>query len=123
MKTVNIDRLEKICNTKLNVFQQNAIYEWGKEYAESVNAELKRQYIQEYQDDLIMSVDNFIIAIAFVLHFSEKLKLGKKRLYEILTEIQATVDMFNKKGEYTPKDYQKMLADDGIKIKMNWDKE
>lgn len=117
MKEINCERLNKICGQKLNVFQQNAIYEWGKEYGESIQAELKRQYEQKFQEDLGRSIDYFLISIAFVLHFGETTKYGKKRVYEVLKDIQATVDMFTT-HEYSPQDYQKMLAEDGIHIKL-----
>lgn len=120
MKSINLDRLEKICGNNLTVFQKNAIYQLGKEYEDTLSSELKREYDYAYQTILGKSIDHFIIAIAFVLHFSETTKFGKKRIHEILKEIQETVDMFGNK-EYSAKDYIKMLHDEGIDINIKWD--
>lgn len=117
MKTININRLEKICGNNLNVFQKQAIYQWGKEFEDTVRSELDREYKQNYQKDLSTAVDHFIIAIAFVLHFGENTKLENENIYEVLQDIQETVDMFRKK-EYSPQDYIKMLQDEGINIKI-----
>ena len=119
MKTVNIDRLETICNTKLIVFQKQAIYGWAKEFEDTVKSELERLYKQNYEEDLGRGINHFIIAIAFVLHFGEATRLGRKRLSSVLRDIQATVDMFEKR-EYTAKDYVKMLKEDKIDIKVKW---
>lgn len=117
MKHINIDRLDAICGKDLTVFQRQAIYQWAKEFEDTLTSEVKRQLEYKYQEDLKNAVDYFIISIAFVLHFNEKLKLGKKRLSDVLRDIQVTVDMFHK-NEYSPMDYLKMLKDDGIDLKM-----
>ena len=117
MKTVNVDRLEKICNTELNVFQKQALRGWAKEYEDTVKSELERVYKQNYEENLARGIDHFLIAIAFVLHFGETTKLGRKRLYSVLNDIQATVDMLGS-SEYTAKEYLKMLHDDKIKLEV-----
>lgn len=116
MKTINLNRLEKICGHNLTVFQKQAIYQWGKEYEDTMRSELEREYKQNYGDYLGLAINHFLIAIAFVLHFGEKTKFGNKRLHEILRDIEETVDMFNSK-EYSAKEYVQMLNDDGIQIK------
>ena len=117
MKTINIDRLEKICNTNLNIFQKQDIYNWAKEFENTVKSELDREYKQSYEEDLGKAVNHFLIAIAFVLHFGETTKFGCKRLSSVLKDIQATVDMFGK-NEYTVKDYDRMLKEDKINMKI-----
>lgn len=118
MKPININRLEKICGNNFTVFQKQAIYEWGKEFEDTLTSELKYEYLNEYENDLKTAIDYFIISIAFVLHFGEKTRFGSKRLNEVLKDIEETVDMFRKK-EYSPQDYIKILKDDGIDLKMN----
>ena len=119
MRPININRLEKICGNNLTVFQKQAIYEWAKEFENTLSSELKHDYKNEYEEDLRIAIDYFIISITFVLHFGETTKFGKKRLNQTLKDIEATVDMFRKK-EYSPKDYIKMLEDDGIDIKIKY---
>lgn len=119
MKTINFNRLETICGKELSVFQKQAIYQWGKEFEDTVRSELNREYKQDYQRDLGQAVDYFIIAIAFTLHFNEKTRFGRKRLFDVLKDIQETVDMFRKR-EYSPQEYVKMLHDEKIDIKVKW---
>ena len=82
-----------------------------------MRSEIKREEKHKYNEDLKRAVDLYLIATSFTLHFNEKLKLGKKRLFDVLRDIQATVELFDGK-EYSPKDYEQMLKDDGINIKI-----
>ena len=118
MKSINLNRLEKICGHNLTVFQKQAIYQWGKEYEDTMKSELEREYKYDYQKYLSITLNHYIVAMAFVLHFGEKTKFGNKRLTEVLRDIEQTVDMFNTK-EYSAKEYVKMLNDDGVKFKIN----
>lgn len=115
MKGINLNRLEKICGNNLTIFQKQAIYEWGKQYEDLLSSELRKEFKDEYEKDLGTAVNHFIVAIAFVLHFGEKTRFGSKRLFEVLKDIEETVDMFRKK-EYSAQDYLKMLHDDGINL-------
>lgn len=119
MKTANLKRLETICGKDLTVFQKQALYQWGKEFEDTVKSELDREYKYSYGRDLGQAVDYFIIAIAFVLHFGESTRFGRKRLGSVLRDIQETVDMF-RRDEYKPKDYINMLKDEGIDIKIRF---
>lgn len=114
---INIDELAYIAGKgkKLDVFQMQKIYCWANQVEQTIKGELKRQYEQQYKEDLASAVDCFIIAIAYALHFNEKTRFGAKRLNDFLEDLQATVDMFGRK-EYSPKDYEQMLRDDGINI-------
>lgn len=120
-KAINVDKLAYIVGEgkQLTVFQRQGIYNWAKQFEETVKSELNREYERQYKADLGRAVDCFIIAIAFVLHFNEKTKFGKKRLFDVLRDIQATVEMFSKR-EYSPKDYEQMLRDDGIDINVKF---
>lgn len=122
IKAINVDKLAYIVGEgkKLTIFQKQGIYNWAKQFEDTVKSELNREYEQQYKADLARSVDCFIIAIAFVLHFNEKTRFGRKRIFDVLRDIQATVEMFSAK-EYSPKDYEQMLRDDGIYINVKLD--
>lgn len=117
---VNIIRLQSICGRGFLPQQIKAIEQWGKTFEDNVRAELVRIMEDEYKRYLLYSIDIFIIAIAFVLHFNEKTRFGQKRLNDVLHDITETVDLFNH-GEYSPKDYVRMLEKDGIKLKKTTD--
>ncbi len=74
---------------------------------------IKKFYGDKFEHDLKQSIEWYIIAIAYTLHFNEKCKFGKKRLQDVMDDLVATVDMFNR-GEYSPDDYVQQLKDDGI---------
>ena len=111
-KPINVDELAYITGQGkgLNVFQKQKVYNWAKQFEDTVKSELNREYEQQYKEDLERAIEYFIVSIAFVLHFNEKTKFGRKRVFDVLHDIEATVEMFRKK-EYEPKDYVQMLAD------------
>lgn len=119
MKTININRLETICGSKLDVFRQNALNGLVKEYEETVRSELKREIEYKYNKDLATAVDCFLVAIAFTLHFGETTKFGQKRIDKVLGEIQTTVDLLGGK-EYSIREYEQMLRDDGIYLNIKF---
>lgn len=117
MKELNVKRLEDICGRKLTIFQKQAINEFAKEYEKTVISEYRREFEQKFEENLGKSIDRYLIAIAFTLHFGESTKFGVKRLGSIMRDLQATVELLGKK-EYTAKEYLKMLKDDKIDIKV-----
>lgn len=118
MKELNVKRLEDICHIKLTIFQKHAINEWAKEYEKTVISEYRREFEHTFQENLGKSIDRYLIAIAFTLHFGEATKFGAKRLGSIMRDLQETVELLGEK-EYTAQEYLKMLKDDKIDIKVN----
>lgn len=90
-----------------------------KKYAEDVimkaNREMRAEYEKAFKEELAEAIDNYIIAIAYTLKFSELTKFGPKRTKEFLQDVSATVNMFTTK-EYTPEEYKKILAENGIEL-------
>lgn len=76
---------------------------------------LRKEFEHNYQEELQCSIDCFITAIAYSLHFSEETHLGQKRLSSFLEDMYVTVDMF-RTGEYKPEEYEAELLKAGIKI-------
>lgn len=102
-----IRRLQKAAREK-NI---SHLIDWIKQFDDQVG----RDYENAFQKELSEAIDNFCLAIAYALHFSEKTKFGEKRIKEFLNDTFVTVDMF-RKGEYSPEEYKKQLSKAGIKI-------
>lgn len=85
------------------------------EWAEQFENQIRQEYENAFQKELAEAIDNFCVAIAYALHFSEKTKFGNKRIKEFMDDVFVTVDMFTK-GEYSPEDYRQELIKSGITI-------
>lgn len=105
----------KTINTpqKLENFSKHMEYNLRKEY--------QKLYELKYQQDLDNSIDLFILAIVYTLHFNEKTKFGNNRIEDFMQDLFATVDYF-RTGEYDPIDYKNQLEKEGIKILTHNDK-
>lgn len=76
---------------------------------------LRKEFNDAYKDELDNSVQNFITAIAYTLHYSEEVNLQHDELASFMNDLFTSVDMF-RKGEYNPEDYREQLKEDGIEI-------
>ena len=76
---------------------------------------LRKEFNDAYKDELDNSVQNFITAIAYTLHYSEEVSLQHDELASFMNDLFTSVDMF-RKGEYNPEDYREQLKEDGIEI-------
>ena len=105
-----LERAMDKCDKRRN---KQALYEWGIQFEKQIMDATEKAYEEKFKKDLEASVDAFIIAIMYTLHFSEKTKFGPKRCNEIMQDIVATVNMFYD-GEYSPEEYKEILAKDKI---------
>lgn len=76
---------------------------------------LRKEFNDAYKDELDSSIQNFITAIAYTLHFSDELNLKQDELASFMDDLFVSVDMF-RRGEYNPEDYREQLKEDGIVI-------
>lgn len=104
-----IRRLEKAAKEK----DKKHLVEWAKQLEDQIRQEYNKQYEQDFKEEIMQAIDNFMVAIAYTLHFSENTKLGPKRLPNFMEELFETVDLY-RKGEFNPLDYQKELEKCGI---------
>ena len=74
---------------------------------------VRKQYDDMYHDELDNSIQNFLFAIAYTLHFSDSINLQKDELSSLMDDLFVSVDMF-RKGEWKPEDYENALKEDGI---------
>ena len=76
---------------------------------------LRKEFESAYKNELDSSVQNFITAIAYTLHFNDEVHLQQDELASFMDDLFVSVDMF-RKGEYKPEEYREQLKEDGIEI-------
>lgn len=76
---------------------------------------LRKKFESAYKDELDNSVQNFITAIAYTLHYNEEVHLQQDELASFMEDLFVSVELF-RKGEYNPDDYKEQLKEDGIEI-------
>ena len=73
-----------------------------------IEKEIKEFHEEEYHKTIRYTVDSFLVAIAYTLHFNEKCKFGNNRVTDFMNDLMAVVNGF-KTGEYTPEEYKEIL--------------
>lgn len=100
---------------KIKNYSKEEMERWLQlEYNITYNV-LRKEFNDAYKDELDSSVQNFITAIAYTLHFSEDVQLQHDELASFMNDLFVSVDLF-RKGEYNPNDYREQLKSDGIEI-------
>lgn len=84
-------------------------------YYNSMYNTLRKEFNDNYKDELDSSVQNFITAIAYTLHFNEDINLKNDELASFMNDLYVSVELF-RTGEYNPEDYREQLREDGIEI-------
>ena len=105
-------RLEKASKEK----DKRKLIEWGLQFEDTIRQEYEKNFEETVQKELLQSIDNFIIAIIYTLHFNEKCKFGGKRIDDFMEDLLSTVDNFNDES-YSPEEYKEILKKDGIEVK------
>lgn len=77
---------------------------------------LRKQFDNAYRDELDSSIQNFLFAIAYTLHWNEDVSIDSDKMASFMEDLFVTVDMF-RKGEYRPEDYAEALKEDGVEFK------
>lgn len=108
-----LKRLERADDKAHKKRSREPLYEWGIQLEKQIEEKIRKFYEEKFRKDMSKSIEWYIIAIAYTLHFNEKCKFGRKRLQDIMEDLTATVDLFGTK-EYTAEDYLKQLEEDGI---------
>lgn len=95
---------------------------WLQGYYNVTYSSLRKEFENAYKEELDSSVQNFITAIAYTLHYNEEVHLQHDELSSFMDDLFVSVEMF-RKGEYNPEDYREQLRSDGIEIaKYDYDK-
>lgn len=88
---------------------------WLQGYYNVTYNSLRKEFEDAYKDELDSSIQNFITAIAYTLHYNEEVHLQRDELVSFMDDLFVSVDMF-RKGEYKPEEYKEQLKEDGIEI-------
>lgn len=99
----------------LKSFSREQMEKWLQGYYNVTYNSLRKEFNTAYKDELDSSVQNFITAIAYTLHYNEDVHLQHDELNSFMEDLFVSVEMF-RKGEYNPEDYREQLREDGIEI-------
>lgn len=108
-----LDRAKQKADKKKS---QQPLYDWAIQLEQQLSDKTKKIYEEQFEKKMAESIGWYMIALAYTLHFNEKTKFGSKRLQDVMSDIQATVELFGNR-EYTIDDYIKQLEEDGIILK------
>lgn len=99
----------------LKSFSREQMEKWLQGYYNVTYNSLRKEFESSYKDELDSSVQNFITAIVYTLHYNEDVHLQHDELNSFMEDLFVSVEMF-RKGEYNPEDYREQLREDGIEI-------
>ena len=99
----------------LKGFSKEQMENWLQGYYNVTYNSLRKEFESAYKDELDSSVQNFITAIAYTLHYNEDVHLQHDELNSFMEDLLVSVEMF-RKGEYNPEEYREQLREDGIEI-------
>ena len=99
----------------LKSFSREQMERWLQGYYNVTYNSLRKEFNEAYKDELDSSVQNFITAIAYTLHYNEDVHLQHDELNSFMEDLFVSVEMF-RKGEYRPEEYKEQLKEDGIVI-------
>lgn len=99
----------------LKSFSKEQMEKWLQGYYNITYNSLRKEFNDAYKDELDSSVQNFITAIAYTLHYNEDVHLQHDELSSFMDDLFVSVEMF-RKGEYKPEEYEEQLKEDGIQI-------
>ena len=99
----------------LKGFSKEQMEKWLQGYYNVTYNSLRKEFNDAYKDELDSSVQNFITAIAYTLHYNEDVHLQHDELSSFMEDLFVSVEMF-RKGEYKPEEYKEQLKEDGIVI-------
>lgn len=99
----------------LKGFSKEQMEKWLQGYYNITYNSLRKEFNDVYKDELDSSVQNFITAIVYTLHYNEDVHLQHDELNSFMEDLFVSVEMF-RKGEYRPEEYREQLKEDGIII-------
>lgn len=77
---------------------------------------LRKQFNNAYKEELDNSIQNFLFAIAYTLHWNEDVAIDSDKMSSFMQDLFVTVDLF-RTGDYKPEDYAEELKKDGVEFK------
>ena len=77
---------------------------------------LRKQFDNAYREELDSSIQNFLYAIAYTLHYNEDVAIDSDKMASFMQDLFVTVDLF-RTGDYKPEDYNEALKENGVEFK------
>lgn len=109
--TNELNRLHRCAKNK----DKKEIIKWGQEFEDRLNKKYYEIYKKQYMIWLEETFKDLDVALMYTLHFNESTKFGNKRLKSVMDDLAVTMQGYYRK-EFSRKEYNKMLENDGIKI-------
>lgn len=109
--TNELNRLHRCAKNK----DKKEIIKWGQEFEDRLNKKYYEIYKKQYMIWLEETFKDLDVALMYTLHFNESTKFGNKRLKSVMDDLAVTMRGFYRK-EFSRKEYNKMLKDDGINV-------
>lgn len=100
---------------KIKGMSKDEMSRWLDYHNMMINNSIRKEYNEAYKDELDSSVQNFITAIAYTLHYNDDVHLQHDELNSFMEDLFVSVELF-RKGEYNPEEYREQLREDGIEI-------
>ena len=100
---------------KIKTMSKETMERWLSNRNASMYEQLRKIFEKEYQDEVNSSINNFLVAIAYTLTFTEEISIEKGAIAGVIEDLMVTVDMF-RTGEYKPQDYEKQLKENGVQF-------
>ena len=115
MNKDEFNRLDRAKQKSDKKKSQQPLYDWAIQLEQQLSDKTKKFYEERYEEHMKLSIEWYLIALMYVLHFNSKTKFGVKRLQDVMDDIQATTELFGTR-EYSAEDYIQQLKDDGIEL-------
>ena len=93
----------------LKNFSREQMEKWLQGYYNLTYNSLRKEFNEAYKDELDSSVQNFITAIAYTLHYCEDVHLQHDELNSFMEDLFVSVEMF-RKGEFDPQNLDRILG-------------
>ena len=101
---------------KIKNYSKTEMENWLQLRDDVMYATLRKEFNNAYKDELDNSIQNFLFAIAYTLHWNEDVAITSEKMASFMEDLFITVDMF-RTGEYKPEEYAEELKKDGVEFK------
>ena len=75
-----LKRLERADDKAHKKRSREPLYEWGIQLEKQLEDKIQKFYEKKFKENLMQSIEWYIIAITYTLHFNEKCKFRKEKI-------------------------------------------
>lgn len=99
--------------------KENKLKDWafglGLQLSNVLDIRYKDDFKKQFEREFGKALNDYRIILCNVLHFNEKCKFGKKRLQDVMNDLDVTVKLLIRK-EFSIEDYVAQLKKDNIEL-------